>query len=181
MRWVWQVRTDAVHTVVADISLVTSKEKIWVDGELAADVASMKLKNEHSVALGDAHLGVVVVKSSLLGPKCSLLVEGREIPPVPKEKWQKDLPAEPRDANLVTFAFFVICVVVPIVMMRGSGVASGAMWGGLGGAAGGLCLGIYNIRSLSAGMRIALCALVTLGWTGFCIWMKSQLGYPTRR
>ncbi|HLF92382.1 MAG TPA: hypothetical protein VJB14_02905 [Planctomycetota bacterium] len=179
MRWVWKVTTDAPHTVVAEISLVTSRETLWVDGKVVSDQKSMKFRNEHPVPLGAGHEGKAIVSTAWYGvPRCRLEVDGRERPASKGEKGRVEMPAEaPAQAKMPGWAwvFIVLCAAIPVITL------GGAIPGAIGGGAAAGCAGVSRIQTLSTAARVGICIGITVAaWVAFVVIVGSLVAARRR-
>lgn len=174
MRWIWRVTTDAPHLVVADLSLVSSRETVTVDGTVVSDQNSMKFRNEHPLDLGKGHTASVLVSTAWYGlPRCRLRVDGKEIPAL--KGAEADVPVPPAEkVPWWAWIFAAACAAIPIVTLGGAFPAGI----GFGGAAG--CVAASKLRNLPVAARIGACAGIAVGcWAGLFL-LLAAIG-PRRR
>jgi hypothetical protein len=117
MRWSWNVTTDKPHIVEADISPVSSRETVAVNGVVVSNAHSMKFRNRHEVPLGPGSSGTVEISSTWYGfPRCRLVVDGLEIPP---SHGASPGSSAPRELPRWSWIFFVLCGAIPVITLGG--------------------------------------------------------------
>ena len=120
MRWEWTVDGQVV---TADLSLLTGRETIAVDGTPAFDKVSWKLRNEVPIKLESGRDARVTVSLQwMVIPKCVLEVDGVEVEPQVGRQWTK--------APWWAWPFVVACLAIPFYTLGGALPAAL----GLGGA-----------------------------------------------
>ena len=167
MRWGWKLTTDAPHTVVADLSLISSRETVLLDGKVISDQRSMKFRNEHLVPLGASHDGKVIISTAWYGmPRCRLVVDGREIPVSSGGTGSVDVPPQQK-LPAWAWACIALCIAIPVIAV------GGAIPAAIGAAGASGCAAVARRQSLSSAARVGICVGITLAaWTAFAILMS---------
>lgn len=168
---VWQVLTDKPHTIELELSQLTGREVVVLDGRELVNKIKWGLSSEHRIPLG-GRSGVLTVGAGLGGPTVGLTVDGHEVAPVSTATFVQPKAAP---APAWAYVFAAACLAVPLVTMGGA-IPAGL---GFGGAAG--CMATARNQEMSVGARVGLCVLITAGvWIGFVILLVVVIGLQSR-
>lgn len=151
---VWHVTTDAPHTVELELSILSGREIVVVDGRELVNAIKWSFRSEHRVPLGNV-TGVLTVAQGLSSPRVSLEVGGREVKPVATATLVQVGNAPPW-----AYPFSVACFAIPIVTL------GGALPAGIGFGAGAACLAVARNEKMAISVRVVLCTLITLAAWG---------------
>jgi len=169
---VWQVTTDKPHTIELELSQMSGREVVVLDGRELVNKLKWGFRSEHRIPLG-GQTGVLTVSVGLAGPTAGLQVDGRDVAPVSTATFVQAKGGAPAPAWAYIFA--AACMGIPLVTLGGA-VPMGL---GFGGAAG--CMSIARNQTMSIGARLGLCALVTVGaWVALAVLLVVVFGIQSR-